>query len=42
MRRLVPALLPLFLVAAWSVIIVCTGYCFLKLLLSDRDFSDGE
>ena len=32
----------LFLVAAWSVIFVCTGYCFFKLLFSNRDFGGDE
>ena len=29
-----------FLVVVWGVIIVVTGYCFWKLLRSDRQFED--
>jgi len=32
----------LFLVVAWSAILVCTGYCFFKLLFSGRKFGDGD
>ena len=32
----------LFLITAWSTIIVCAGYCFVKLLTSDRDFGGDE
>jgi hypothetical protein len=32
----------LFLVAAWSVILTCTGYCFYKLLFSDRSFGGDD
>ncbi len=32
----------IFLVAAWSVILIATGYCFVRLLSSDRQFEPSE
>ena len=32
----------IFLAVAWSIIIGLTGYCFVKLLTSDRHFGEHE
>lgn len=31
-----------FMLTAWAVIIGATGYCFWKLLTSERDLGGGE